>query len=138
MRALTVVVLVAVASMLVIGCGPKKEELPPLEPAEGQPAAIAPGAGAAKAPVAVETMPPPPVAKPRPLTPVRAPAESAPPADAAAGQSYTVKAGDTLYTLAKRFYGDGKLWTKIADANKDKIKDTSRIPIGTALTIPPK
>lgn len=142
MRALTVVLLVAVASMLVVGCGPKKEELPPLEPAEALPAATAPVAvpgGPAKAPVAVETMPPPPVARPRPVTPAKAPPETTPPAaEAAAGQSYTVKAGDTLYTLAKRFYGDGKLYTKIADANKDKIKDVSHIPIGTTLTIPPK
>ena len=41
MRALTVVLLVAVAAMLVVGCGPKKEELPPLEPADGQPARLA-------------------------------------------------------------------------------------------------
>jgi len=83
-------------------------------------------------------MPPPPVAKPRPLAGDKPVAEKAAPADVAGGQSYQVKAGDTLYTLAKRFYGDGKLWTKIADANKDKIKDVSHIPIGTTLTIPPK
>ena len=133
MRALTVVLLVAVAAMLVVGCGPKKEELPPLEPADGQPAATAPAAAAGKSPVAVDTMPPPPVARPRPLV-----SEKPPAADVAGGQSYTVKAGDTLYTLAKRFYGDGKLWTRIADANKDRIKDVSHIPIGTTLTIPPK
>ncbi|MCX5654415.1 MAG: LysM peptidoglycan-binding domain-containing protein [Planctomycetota bacterium] len=138
MRALTVVVLVAVASMLVVGCGPKKEELPPLEPVDGQPAAVAVPGGAAKSPVTVETMPPPPVAKPRPMTPEKPAGNNPPAADPAAGQSYEVKAGDTLYTLAKRFYGDGKLWTRIADANKDKIKDVSHIPIGTMLTIPPK
>ena len=139
MRALTVVVLVAVAAMLVVGCGPKKEELPPLEPAEGQPAAaVAVPGGAAKSPVTVETMPPPPVAKPRPMTPAKPSGDNPPVADPAAGQSYEVKAGDTLYTLAKRFYGDGKLWTRIADANKDKIKDVSHIPIGTTLTTPPK
>lgn len=134
MRALTVLVVVSVAAMLVVGCGPKKEELPPLEPAEAPPAATAPG----KAPVAMETMPPPPVARPRPLAGEKPATEKAPPADVAGGQSYTVKAGDTLYTLAKRFYGDGKLWTRIADANKDRIKDVSRVPIGTTLTIPPK
>jgi len=138
MRAVTVVLLVAVASMLVIGCGPKKEELPPLEPAEAQPAAAAPVAVPGKAPVTVDTMPPPPVARPRSLAGEKPAADKASGADVAGGQSYTVKAGDTLYTLAKRFYGDGKLWTKIADANKDKIKDVSHIPIGTTLTIPPK
>jgi 5'-nucleotidase/UDP-sugar diphosphatase len=138
MRALTVVLLVAVAAMLVVGCGPKKEELPPLEPVDGQPAATAPVAVPGKSPVAVDTMPPPPVARPRPLMGEKPAAEKPPAADVAGGQSYTVKAGDTLYTLAKRFYGDGKLWTRIADANKDRIKDVSHIPIGTTLTIPPK
>jgi 5'-nucleotidase len=87
----------------------------------------------------VEPLPPPPVARVRP--PVEKPSfEKTPaePAVPAGAQTYTVKAGDTLYTLAKRFYGDGKLWTRIADANKDKIKDVSHIPIGTVLTIPPK
>jgi nucleoid-associated protein YgaU len=49
-----------------------------------------------------------------------------------------MKAGDTLYGVARRFYGDGKLWTKIFEANKDKIRDVSDIPIGTVLVIPPK
>lgn len=64
------------------------------------------------------------------------PSEPAPPAPAQ--QTYTMKPGDTLYTLARRFYGDGKLWTKIHEANKDKIRDVYDIPIGTVLTIPPK
>jgi len=53
-------------------------------------------------------------------------------------QTYTMKAGDTLYTLARRYYGDGKLWTKIFEANKDKIRDVHDIPVGTVLVIPPK
>lgn len=141
MRALTVVVLVCVASMLVVGCGPKKEELPPLEPADVQAAKTAP-AGAplavpVRTPVMIEPASPAPIARPKVEKPVfdKPPVEPAPLAGA---QTYTIKAGDTLYTLAKRFYGDGKLWTQIADANKDKIKDVSHIPIGTTLTIPPK
>jgi len=141
MRALTVVVLVCVASMLVVGCGPKKEELPPLEPADVQAAKTAPvgvpPAAPVRTPVMIEPAPPAPIARPKAEKPVfdKPPVEVAPPAGA---QTYTIKAGDTLYTLAKRFYGDGKLWTKIADANKDKIKDVSHIPVGTTLTIPPK
>ena len=133
MRALTVVVLVCVASMLVVGCGPKKEELPPLEPADVQAAKTAPPGAP---PVMIEPAPPAPIARPKAEKPQfdKPAAEPAP----AGAETYTIKAGDTLYTLAKRFYGDGKLWTRIADANKDKIKDVSRIPVGTTLTIPPK
>ena len=140
MRALTVVVLVGVASMLVVGCGPKKEELPPLEPADVQaaktPPVGAPPAATVRTPVMIEPAPPAPIARPKPEKPQfdKPAAEPAP----AGAETYTIKAGDTLYTLAKRFYGDGKLWTRIADANKDKIKDVSRIPVGTTLTIPPK
>ncbi len=38
----------------------------------------------------------------------------------------------------RRFYGDGKRWTKSAYANKDKMRDVTSIPVGTVLTIPPK
>ena len=135
MRALTVVLMVGVASMLVVGCGPKKEEqIPQMEPAEVQAATTAP-----TGPVTVES-PAIPAAPSASTGKVAKPRNAAMPTatPAAGGQTYTVKAGDTLYTLAKRFYGDGKLWTKIADANKDKIKDVSHVPVGTVLTIPPK
>jgi len=46
--------------------------------------------------------------------------------------------GDTLYGLARRYYGDGKLWTRIAEANRDKFRDVTAIPVGTVLVIPPK
>lgn len=38
-------------------------------------------------------------------------------ARAQAGNSYTVKKGDTLFHIAKTEYGDGKKWTVIASAN---------------------
>ena len=83
-----------------------------------------------------------PVAEAVPVEPVRAepprPPVSTETPTPAAGRSYTMQPGDTLYTLARRFYGDGKLWTKIYEANKDKIRDVYDIPVGTQLTIPPK
>ena len=36
---------------------------------------------------------------------------------AAAGSTYTVQHGDTLFRIAKQHYGDGKQWTRIASAN---------------------
>jgi nucleoid-associated protein YgaU len=35
----------------------------------------------------------------------------------AAGATYQVKRGDTLFAIAKNRYGDGKQWTRIASAN---------------------
>lgn len=35
--------------------------------------------------------------------------------------SYTVKKGDSLYTIAKRFYGDGERYREVHNKNRDKI-----------------
>lgn len=50
--------------------------------------------------------------------------------------SYTVVSGDSLWAIAKKFYGDGSQYTKIANANKDKIKNPSLIYPGQVLNIP--
>jgi nucleoid-associated protein YgaU len=57
---------------------------------------------------------------------------------AAPGQSYTVKAGDTLSKIAKDHYGDASAYMKIFDANKDKLKDPDEIKVGQVLQIPPR
>jgi 5'-nucleotidase len=44
------------------------------------------------------------------------PAPAAPAAGAASG-SYTVKKGDTLFSIAKTSYGNGNQWQRIAAAN---------------------
>src|SRR5687768_4343630 len=36
-------------------------------------------------------------------------------------QSYTVEEGDTLTSIAERFYGDGKAYNRIWEANRDKL-----------------
>lgn len=36
---------------------------------------------------------------------------------------YTVANGDSLSKIAQKLYGDANAWTKIYDANKDKIGD---------------
>ena len=52
-------------------------------------------------------------------------------------KSYTVVAGDTLWGIAKRFYGDGSKYTKIYEVNKSVIGgSTSMIYAGQVLTIP--
>ena len=50
--------------------------------------------------------------------------------------SYVVKSGDTLWKIAKKYYGDGTKYTKIYNANKGKIKNPSLIYPGQKLTIP--
>ena len=47
--------------------------------------------------------------------------------------------GDTLATIAARFYGDETLWRRIYDANRTQIGDNpDNVKIGTTLRIPPK
>jgi LysM repeat protein len=51
-------------------------------------------------------------------------------------KTYKVKSGDTLWNIAKQFYGDGSKYTKIYNANKSKIKSPNLIYAGQVLTIP--
>ena len=50
--------------------------------------------------------------------------------------SYTVKYGDSLWNIAKKIYGDGSKYTKIYEANKDKIKNPNLIYPDQTLVIP--
>lgn len=40
--------------------------------------------------------------------------------------SYTIKSGDTLYTLAKRYLGDGAKYTEIYSANQETIENAAK------------
>ena len=52
-------------------------------------------------------------------------------------RSYTVRRGDSLSRIARRFYGNSVLWQPILNANADKIKQGGRLIFpGTVLTIP--
>lgn len=51
-------------------------------------------------------------------------------------KSYTVKKGDCLWNIAKKYYGNGAQYTKIYNANKGKIKNPNLIYPGQVLTIP--
>ena len=50
--------------------------------------------------------------------------------------TYTVKSGDCLWNIAKSVYGDGSKYTKIYEANKDKITNPNLIYPNQVLTIP--
>lgn len=58
------------------------------------------------------------------------------PAPKKTNKTHTIVSGDTLWGIAKRYYGDGSKYTKIVDANKDKVSDPNNVPIGTVLIIP--
>ncbi|MBN2564767.1 MAG: LysM peptidoglycan-binding domain-containing protein [Candidatus Eisenbacteria bacterium] len=52
--------------------------------------------------------------------------------------SYTVAEGENLWMIAKRWeiYGDGRMWERIFEANKNVLSDPNMIKPGQVLTIP--
>lgn len=79
-----------------------------------------------------EVPPPPPVPE--------APVYSAPPAEApamapaAAGGTYVVQKGDTLWSIAARHYGNGQKWRDIMSANG--MTDPKQLKVGQTLALP--
>lgn len=83
---------------------------------------------------------PAPEAKPAPATkpaePAPAPVEvkeekkNVPPCE------HTVRTGDNLWKIARRYYGSGAKWKLILEANKTKIKKADFLEPGTVLSIP--
>lgn len=72
-----------------------------------------------------------------------APAEPATPTESTAtepqgfvSQTYTVQAGDTLTSISKLFYGNTKDYTRILNANRDKIDNENLVEVGQELSIP--
>ena len=55
---------------------------------------------------------------------------------AAAGRTYTVKAGDTLSAIAKAQLGSASEYMKIFEANRDQLSDPDKIKPGQVLNIP--
>ncbi len=52
-------------------------------------------------------------------------------------QFYTVKKGDSLSKIAKKFYGDPMKYKKLFEANQPPLKDPNKIYPGQQLRIPP-
>lgn len=51
-------------------------------------------------------------------------------------RTYTVKKGDTLWGIAKQFYGNGAEYTKIYDANSGQVANPNLIYPGQIFVIP--
>jgi nucleoid-associated protein YgaU len=56
--------------------------------------------------------------------------------EAGGGQTYTVKAGDTLSKIAKEALGDANAYMEIFNANSDQLSDPNKIKPGQVLKIP--
>jgi LysM repeat protein len=66
--------------------------------------------------------------------PVSKPPPPAPPKPVA--RTYIVRKGDTLWAIARSFYGNGALYPRIFDANRDKIKNPNLIYPAQVFVIP--
>lgn len=67
-------------------------------------------------------------------SPVYTPPEPTVTATPVGPQTYTIQRGDTAWGLAVRFYGDGKLHTRIFDANPGL--SAKNFPAGKTIVIP--
>lgn len=70
--------------------------------------------------------------------PVSGGAKNPPPApsEPAPQRTHRVVAGDTLWGIAHRFYGNGALYPRIFDANRNIVRNANLIHIGWVLVIP--
>src|SRR4051812_4096734 len=108
--AIYTIALTAVAGLSLVGCNNKKtSSIPSSESVADISPSPAPAPMSAYQPAAQ------PVAQPVVYDNVQANAGGA--GGAIGGGSYTVKRGDTLYSIARSRYGDGKQWSKITAAN---------------------
>ena len=80
------------------------------------------------------TTPTEPVETTQTNEPTAAPTPEA--AEAPQTQFYTIQSGDTLYAIAKEFYGNGMKYPKIFEANREVILDANKIYPGQKIRIP--
>jgi len=52
--------------------------------------------------------------------------------------TYTVQSGDTLSSIAERFYGKATAWRKLHELNSDRIANPNRLVVGMTLRVPAK
>ena len=63
--------------------------------------------------------------------------ESAKPVDKPAVVTDTVRTGNFLSRMARRFYGNSHFWVYIYEENRAKITNPNNVPEGTVVVIPP-
>ncbi len=58
------------------------------------------------------------------------------PGGSGGGRTYVVQKGDTLYAIARKFYGDQSKWKVIYNANRGQLKSPDKLTAGMKLVIP--
>lgn len=61
-------------------------------------------------------------------------ATSGPAIEAPAERTHTISAGDNFWALAREYYGDATMWTKLSEANPDV--DAHTLQIGAEIVVP--
>jgi len=79
----------------------------------------------------------PPKPAPKPTAPAPVPSQPDNPKPAEPEKTYTVEAGDTLSEIASKLYGKSALWPHLANANRDRLPDASKLRAGMILRVPP-
>jgi nucleoid-associated protein YgaU len=67
--------------------------------------------------------------------PVTLPVTDAP-AESARARMHVVQRGDTLYSLALRYYGTRAGWERIYQANRSGLPNRDQLKVGQQLVIP--
>lgn len=62
--------------------------------------------------------------------------EATKPAKASDERWHTVASGESAYSIAKKYYGKGELWTKLKAANGDRMGDKGQVRVGVRLRVP--
>ncbi|HZT08537.1 MAG TPA: LysM peptidoglycan-binding domain-containing protein [Chloroflexota bacterium] len=78
----------------------------------------------------------PTIPRPALTTPSAAPSLSPSPSALPTTETYTVRAGDTLTSIAARIYGDASQWREIYEANRDRLSGPESLSTGMTLRIP--
>ena len=68
------------------------------------------------------------------LVPTATPAPPTPPTSSTEPQNYVIEIGDTLWSIATKFYGNGSKYTLIQRANN--LPDNAILQVGATLVIP--
>ena len=78
----------------------------------------------------------PPVSNPSPAPPSAVVASNLPTTPTPSGRTHIVQKGDTLQSLALRYYGTRSAWEKIFAANRTILSSKDHLKIGQQLVIP--
>lgn len=134
-------ILVAGAALLVAGCEQKNKKTEPLKEEPAPAPHTTDNLGATDPYANDPLLPPDNAADTRVTTPPPPPESSgktakSAPARATSGRTHVVAKGDTLSSIARKYYGDSSKWKTIFNANRNRIADPNRLTVGTKLIIP--